>query len=49
MAIVGIDPGHGAGGDPGAVGNSGLQEAVVTLEVGWKVVQKLQSFVVGFC
>lgn len=43
MTTIGIDPGHGAGGDPGAVGDSGLQEAVVTLEVGWKVVQKLQA------
>lgn len=38
-----IDAGHGAGGDPGAVGQSGLQESFVTAEVGWKLTQKLQQ------
>jgi N-acetylmuramoyl-L-alanine amidase len=41
MALIGLDPGHGAGGDPGAVGSTGLQESVVTLETAWKARQKL--------
>ncbi|MCR4434170.1 MAG: N-acetylmuramoyl-L-alanine amidase [Caldiserica bacterium] len=28
---IGIDPGHGKDGDPGAIGPSGLKEADVTL------------------
>lgn len=41
--LVGIDPGHGMNGDPGAIGPSGLQESVCTIEIGWKLVQRLQK------
>lgn len=43
MYLISVDPGHAAFGDPGAVGQSGLRESDVTLAVGWKLVQKLQS------
>ena len=41
MSLISVEGGHGVGGDPGAVGPSGLREADVTLAVSWKVREKL--------
>jgi N-acetylmuramoyl-L-alanine amidase len=42
VGTIVIDPGHG-GGDPGAIGHTGLQEKFVTLDIAKKLQQKLEQ------
>jgi N-acetylmuramoyl-L-alanine amidase len=42
VGTIVIDPGHG-GGDPGAIGRTGLQEKFVTLDIAKKLQQKLEQ------
>ncbi len=42
VGTIVIDPGHG-GGDPGAIGRTGLQEKFVTLDIARKLQQKLEQ------